>query len=271
MAEEHEIVQRVLAAQADSQQANAFIHQYEPYIASQVAKFRAHTSQHSQMPMHDEDQLSIARLAFYEAIHKYDPDKGAFLAFAALMIRSRLIDYLRKEGRHCAQLSLDAPIGATAGNNASGSPGGGSGGSSRKLERESVESHIAQLPDGKDELSESQERALAQEEILHFSQQLANCGITLSEVADSCPKQERTLEACLAALHYARENPEILHQLEATSKLPLAQLSKGSGVARKTLERHRKYVVAILLAFTNGFEIIRGHVRRLKGAEVRCV
>ena len=43
-----------------------------------------------------------------------------------------------------------------------------------------------------------------------------------------------------------------------SKKLPLAQLAAGSGTERKTLERHRKYLVAILLAYTNGFEIIRG-------------
>lgn len=52
-------------------------------------------------------------------------------------------------------------------------------------------------------------------------------------------------------------------QLTSTGKLPMAQLSAGSGVDRKTMERHRKYLVALLLAFTNGFEIIRGHLRRI--------
>lgn len=36
------------------------------------------------------------------------------------------------------------------------------------------------------------------------------------------------------------------------------QLVEGAKGERKTLERHRKYIIAILLAYTNGFEIIRG-------------
>lgn len=47
-------------------------------------------------------------------------------------------------------------------------------------------------------------------------------------------------------------------------KLPLSQLALGSGAEKKTLERHRKYLIAILLAFTNGFEIIRGHLSQMK-------
>jgi RNA polymerase sigma factor len=69
----------------------------------------------------------------------------------------------------------------------------------------------------------------------------------------------------MAALGYARENPALLAELEKTKKLPLTCLADGSGVSRKTLERHRKYLVAILLAYTNGYEIIRGHLRQMKG------
>ena len=52
-----------------------------------------------------------------------------------------------------------------------------------------------------------------------------------------------------------------------TKKLPIEAVSKGSGVERKTLERHRKYMVALLLAYTNGYEIIRGHLSRLVPSE----
>ena len=43
----------------------------------------------------------------------------------------------------------------------------------------------------------------------------------------------------------------------------MGELSAGSGTDKKTMERHRKYLMAILLAFTNGYEIIRGHLCRI--------
>ena len=61
------------------------------------------------------------------------------------------------------------------------------------------------------------------------------------------------------------ESNELIERVEKGGKLPIAELASGSGVERKTLERHRKYMVAMLLAFTNGFEIIRGHLCRLDG------
>ena len=108
-------------------------------------------------------------------------------------------------------------------------------------------------------------REAAQSEIEEFSRALAAFGITFSDVADNCPKQERTLRACMDALNYARRDPGVLAAVEKSGKLPIAELASGSGVERKTLERHRKYMVAMILAFTNGFEIIRGHLCRLDG------
>ena len=95
-------------------------------------------------------------------------------------------------------------------------------------------------------------------------------GVSLSDVADNCPKQQRTLNVCRKALEYAKENPELLEEFLKTQRLPIGRLSAGSGAERKTLERHRKYMVALLLIYTNGYEIIRGHLKQvMKGVAAR--
>ena len=91
---------------------------------------------------------------------------------------------------------------------------------------------------------------------------MADFGVSFSDVADNSPKQERTQAACARAVMYASENGELLDELLDTKKLPLSKLVLGSGIERKTLERHRKYILAMLLIHTNGYEIIRGHIRR---------
>ena len=96
--------------------------------------------------------------------------------------------------------------------------------------------------------------------VQEFSEKLAQFGLTFSDVADNCPRQERTFAACRRVLDFARTQPELLKRVEDTGKLPMGELSAGSGTDKKTMERHRKYLVAILLAFTNGYEIIRGHL-----------
>ena len=65
------------------------------------------------------------------------------------------------------------------------------------------------------------------------------------------------------ALDFARIRPELLQRVENTGKLPMNELVEGTVVERKTLERHRKYLAAFLLAFTNGYEIIRDHLYQI--------
>ena len=113
-------------------------------------------------------------------------------------------------------------------------------------------------------------REATRKEIEELTAQMKDFGVSLTDVAENCPKQERTLGACRKALNYAKEHPEILEELLRTKRLPGTKLCKGSGVERKTMERHRKYMVALLLIHNNGYEIIRGHIKQvMKGVTER--
>ncbi len=237
--QEHEIVSKVLTAKSDTKAADKLIEQYLPFIKSETAKFIGRN------PDSGDDELSIAMFAFYEAIINYKQSKGAFLKLAALSIKNRLIDYRRKQARHEGHLSLETPV--EHGDNLT------------------VGDRIA------DETSNPQithAQMDAKAEIDHFTATLKEYGLSLSDIADNCPKQERTLKACMKVLEFSRQNPDIFTQLEITKKLPLTLIANGTKVDKKTLERHRKYIVAILVAYTNGFEIIRGHLQSVKKKEV---
>ena len=234
MPKEHQIAVQVREAKANVQKADELIQAYIPFIRGEAAKFlkRFCTDQ--------DDELSIAMMAFYEAIMGYEIGRGAFLPYAALLIRSRLIDYSRKEARHQGHLSLDEAYGD-----------------------EDDRSLMDVLPVEEDVFQIAATREATRQEIQELSAVMADFGVTFSDVADNSPRQGRTLEACAAAVRYSVENPELLEELLVTKKLPLAKLVAGSGAERKTLERHRKYILAMLLIQTNGYEIIRGQLRHV--------
>ena len=241
MNNEHKIVQQVYAAKEDVQAADRLIGTYLPFIKTETAKFLKRPP----IEGHD-DELSIAMIAFHEAIGGYSRTRGAFLKYAAMLIRSRLIDYSRREQRHSRVISLDAPA------------------------REEDTTLGEVLVGERDPHEETASRDATRAEIEELARQMKEFGVDLSDVADNCPKQQRTLDACRKALRYARENPELLDDLLKTKRLPIGQLAAGSGVERKTLERHRKYMVALLLIYTNGYEIIRGHLKQvMKGVAAR--
>ena len=242
MNEEHGILEQVYAAKESVQAADQLIGNYLPFIRAETAKFLKRPPEEGR-----DDELSIAMIAFHEAIGGYAKHRGSFLKYASMLIRSRLIDYARKERRHRQTVSLDAPAAG-----------------------EESASLGETLPEERDHPEESAHRQATRQEIEELSRQMESFGVSLSDVADNCPKQQRTLQACRKALAYARENSWLLEELVRGKKLPLAKLSDGSGVERKTLERHRKYLVALLLIYTNGYEIIRGHLAQvMEGGEAQ--
>ena len=241
MNDEHKIIEQVYAAKEDIQAADQLINTYLPFIRAETAKYLKRPP----IEGHD-DELSIAMIAFHEAISGYSRIRGAFLKYAAMLIRSRLIDYGRREQRHSRVVSLDAPIGE---------------------EDTTLGETLANETDPHEETAS---RDATRAEIEELARQMKEFGVSLSDVADNCPKQQRTLDACRKALQYAKDNPELLDDFLRTKRLPVGQLTAGSGVERKTLERHRKYMVALLLICTNGYEIIRGHLKWvMKGVAVR--
>lgn len=230
-----DIVTMVYKAKECSTAADDLVQQYMPFISAETAK-----TNNLIPPESREDALSVAMFAFHEAVMNYSREKGAFLPYAARAIKNRIIDFFRKEKRHLGLVSLDS-----------------------ERDDEDSRSVLETLDKGEDNISVHHDRTSAREEILEFAETLLKYGLNISDIADNCPKQERTLTACHKALAAAKEKSELFDVLISTGKLPITQLAAASGVERKTLERHRKYMVAIMLAYTNGFEIIRGHLSQM--------
>ena len=229
----------VSKAKSDNQCEDTLIRQYMPFIKSETAKFLHRIPQEGQ-----DDELSIALFAFHEAVTSYKEQKGAFLPYASKLIHSRLIDYYRREKRHQQVVGLDE---------------------TRNDEDDELPI-IETIGVSYDNVAEHSEKSAAKQEIEDFALTLARYDISITDVADNCPRQERTLEACRQVLTTARTHSRLIDMLTDTGKLPVKELADASGVERKTIERHRRYIVAMLLAYTNGFDIIRGHLNQVFAA-----
>ena len=143
-------------------------------------------------------------MAFHEAIGGYSRIRGSFLKYAAMLIRSRLVDYSRREQRHSRVLSLDAPIG----------------------EEDTTLGET--LAEEKDPHEETALRDATRAEIEELTRQMQEFGVSLSDVADNCPKQQRTLDACRRALEYAKGNRSCWRTFLKTKRLPIGQLATGA-------------------------------------------
>lgn len=159
-----------------------------------------------------DDELSVGLIALNEAIDSYRSDKGAsFASYAQLVIRSRLTDYLRRENRQM------------------------------KLAAAAAEQAAEPLPAEEEWLA--WERG---EEIKRYARELAEFGISFRELAAACPKHRDTRRNLVKAARHLAAEP-LFGELRRTGRVPMRELALASGVHRKTLERGRKYIVALAL------------------------
>jgi RNA polymerase sigma factor len=226
------IQERVEKAKKSEDASNALISDYLLFIRSEASKATG------RIISEQDDEFSVAMIGFNEAIKSYEETRGAFLKYASVIMRNKLIDEHRKQKKHMIPTSIDEFV-----------------------FEDGETSVVDNIEDGKDEYSQINLREATQQEIAELVLELRSFGLTLSDIAENCPKQERTLESCYKVLKYVTENPELLITMKRTMKLPMAQIVLGTEAERKTLERHRKYLIALLLIYSNGYEIIREHLK----------
>lgn len=210
---------KAIEAKKSEQALEEFISSHEGLIIKTASK----TSKH--FVTKSDDEWSIALSAFAEAIEKYDLDKGGFMAFAELLIRRRLIDWFRSNGRFQAEVQID---------------------------------------DIEDEGFDTNSNDDLKLEILTLGDILKNYGYSFMDVADSSPKAEKTKESCQMAILWMIGNPIAISQLKETKQLPIKIIENNSRVPRKILERHRKYIIAAVEIATGDFPGLAEYVSFLR-------
>ncbi|HCO18812.1 MAG TPA: hypothetical protein DIT39_04285 [Tissierellales bacterium] len=170
-----------------------------------------------------DDEWSIALSAFVEAVEKYDLEKGSFMAFAELLIRRRLIDWFRIYSRNNEVI------------------------------------HVEDIENEPDTSRESDEIKL---EIRALEEDLRLYGISFMDLADASPKAQKTRDACRKAINWIIENPLIINQMKESNQLPIKIIENNSGVPRKILERHRKYIIAVVEILAGDYPWLNEYVRQ---------
>ena len=221
-------------AAGDEREFERLINQYKPFIASCASKTTGrHIDQH-------DDEMSVAMIAFSEAVRRYRPESGKFLPFAANVIRSRLIDQIRETSREPQTCPLDT---RNTNDNAC-SPSGAA-----------TPLCLVQQPDS---LYDDPLKL----EIVCLTTALSRYHIRFSDVVDCSPRSEKTKQAAKLVAAQFRDDPTLLYTLRKTGQLPMIELEKRSGVSRKTISRHRNYIVCLAEILSGEYECLSEYVYR---------
>ncbi len=171
-----------------------------------------------------DDEYSIALSAFWEAAQSHDPSKGSLQTYAAVVIRHRLIDFIRSNRHYGQELSVEPDVFS----------GEISDDSEIEGLRTSIEKKLIQdMPD----------RTLP-EEIAELAAILQRYQIDFFDLPNACPKAQKTRSVCLKAARFVCAIAELLNRLRRTLKLPAAEMEIGVPIARKLLDKFRKYIIA---------------------------
>lgn len=193
---------------------------------------------------HD-DEANIALLALDEATRAFAPDKGNFLGFASQVIRRRLIDNLRHEGRRAREI----PAGVRF------STGEDDEGDGEEPQLGGLHAAISALAN-----QAYEDGAARREELTEYARQLAQYGIELEALADSAPKHVDARENAKQVARLIAADARLSAFLRERKQLPLRELEARSDMGRKSLERHRKYIIAITLILIGDFDQLHEYV-----------
>ena len=219
-----EIDLMAVEAGKDEVKFSAFLERHELFILKTASKICRHYISKN------DDEWSVAMVAFSDAVEKYDFERGSFIAFAERIIHQRLVDFFRVRGRHSVEIPVDF------------------------IEEEAIV------------LNNDSSLVL---EIEAVTQILTEYGFSFMDLVDCSPKAEKTKKACAKAVKYILLNPLLIEEMRSSKQLPLKIIEKNAGVPRKILERHRKYLIAAIEILNEDYPYLSDYLSFIKeGSEL---
>jgi len=222
---------KVLLAQKDKLVANDLIEKYKNFILSCAQKtVGRYITEH-------DDGYSIALIAFNEAIHKYDVAKGSFLNFSRMVIKNRLIDNIRKESKNENVIPLS------------------------QLVRQDEDGKVTDFDiEDKNEIYSD-----IKFEIEALSSELSVYGISYMDLAKVTPKSKKTKAACFSAIKFLTDSSILVNEVKLKKLLPIQAILNRVDINRKTIERHRKYILAAVIILSGEYDNIAGYFSEIRG------
>ncbi|GAB3060802.1 RNA polymerase sigma factor SigI [Virgibacillus ainsalahensis] len=217
----------------DQSMQNYLLKRYQPFIAKCVSEVCKRYID----PKRD-DEFSIGLNAFNEAMLSYSSKRGSsFLSFAKLVVKRKVIDYIRYMQKKPTAVSLD-----------------------ESYDSEQME-NPTEIIAVKEQYEKEQDSWYLREEILDFKEKLKVYNLTLSELADASPKHKDARDSAVRTARVLFENAELRSYVHRKKKLPIKDLMKFVDVSKKTLERNRKFVLAVFIVLSEDYFYIKEYLK----------
>ncbi len=212
--------ERVINARGNNDLTGSLIKEFKPFIASVAQKRVGRYLEYG-----IDDELSVALMAFREAMNSFKEGKAKFLSFARMVISMRLIDHFRKLDNNFEVLGREDEEGL--------------------WERQSVE--LYEL-----EVEEEDRKA----EVVSYAGLLNKWDIDMTQLVHVSPKSQDLKDQYQEIARMIASDEVLLEGLMETKKLPIKEIEAMMPIHRKKVERGRIYIIAMVLAIVSGFSYI---------------
>jgi len=215
---------------------NSFISDYRPFIAKQVSTVcKRHITE-------KDDEFSIGLIAFDHAIQSFSSDKNcSFLTFSSVVIRNKLVDYIRNEAKHSRNFSIDFS----------------------SSENEEMSESLYEVSESKQQYIREVENFERKEEILLLHKKLNEFGLSFKEISENAPKHADARENAIKIALAIANNAHLKEQLLQKKRLPIKELMEYVNVSKKTVERNRKYIIAVVLILIGDFVYLKDYLKEV--------
>lgn len=227
-----------LKAKNDSAFEEIFIKDHEAFIMQ--AAYRTI----GQYITKSDDRWLVSLLAFDEAIKSYSSEKGSFFAFAEIVIRRRLYDEYKRQSKYNCEIPIN-PYSMESDSDEEEEE-------DISLKRQVVAAVVSKQDDD------------AKLEIDALSGVLNGYGFSFEDLIAVSPKSTKTKRICGEAIAFILGRSDSYTEMKKAKTLPLKIIEENTKLPRKTLERHRKYIIAGIEILSGDYPVLSDYLRFVK-------
>ncbi len=221
------MIQRIQSG--DEGMREQFLESSIPFIKRAVRHFT-----HS-FYVEQEDEFGIALEAYNQAIDHFKTEGAVpFEPYALLLIKHRLLDWIRRQKYERHNLSLN--------------------------EQDHTEGLTLE-----DRLADPRSEIIQQDleftdSIAQLEIQLHGFGMSLSNLADHFPKHQDSRRLCIRLARQLSADQDLFEHLMQSHRLPCVELSHRCEIPLKTIEKHRSSIILLTLLMRSELQIINAYI-----------
>jgi RNA polymerase sigma factor len=183
-----------------------------------------------------EDEYGIALEAFNQAINHYKTSgEVLFESYARLVIKNRLLDWIRRQKQSPAMLSLS------------------------DCDSEEGIALAERLADPKS--NQFQQNLEFEEAMVQLQLQMQLFGLNLTGLTDKFPRHQDSRLRCIRIARQLSEESALYQNLMQTRRLPCAELARRSKVPLKTIEKNRANIILLTLLMHSDLHMINSYIK----------